>query len=333
MKRVSELLKYADLDGTGIEVAPFFNPAVPKRSGNNVLIIDVFDADKLRQIAEKDEDIPNDRIHEIEDVDFVGDACKIGKYIKDASLTGKISYIISSHNFEHLPNPILFLQGCSDALKNGGVLSMAVPDYRACFDYYRMPTRLSDWLNAYHEGRQQPSAETLFDSDTMGSRYIKNGMSQPGCNIAKDDPGNFISNRQLESAYKQYQSSYDSKEPYRDVHVSVLFPELLELLLWDLRKIGLINLEPIEMTKTNGLEFFVHLRKTDEKLSCDDEEFYARRDILLNKVSRNIGAAPYQICISTSRYRNLRASLSRLRKSVKNLIKRDSNSSDRRKSD
>ena len=321
MKRVNELLKYADLGGTGIEVAPFFNPTVPKRSGNDVLIVDVFDTDKLRQIAEEDEDIPNERIGEIEEVDFVGNACEIGKLIQDTSLAGRVSYIISSHNFEHLPNPILFLQGCSEALKEGGVLSMAVPDYRACFDYYRMPTRLSDWLNAYHEDRKQPSAETVFDSDIMGSRYITNGRSQPGCNIARDDPGKFKANRQLVSAYEQYQSSIRAQGAYRDVHCSVFFPELLELLLCDLRYMGLIDLELVEITKTKGLEFFVHLRKAGGMPVCDEDEFYARRDILLMKVSRNVGAAPYHIRISTSAYRSMRAQLSRFRKSVKSLFR------------
>jgi hypothetical protein len=274
-------------------------------------------------IRDRDEDIPNERIDEIEEVDFVGDACQIGEFVQDASLTGEISYIISSHNFEHLPNPILFLQGCSDGLKEGGVLSMAVPDYRACFDYYRMPTRLSDWLSAYHVDRKQPSPETLFDSDTMGSRYIKNGTSQPGCNIAKDDPEKFIANRQLVSAYEQYQSSCNAIGVYRDVHCSVLFPALLELLLRDLRKLGLMDLELIEITKTKGLEFFCHLRKADEKSTYDDEEFYDRRDILLMEVSRNLGAAPYHVCFSTSAYRKMRASLSRFSKSVKNIIKRN----------
>ena len=320
MQRVSKLLKYADLGGTGIEVAPFFNPAVPKRSGNDVFIIDVFETGKLREIAETDVDIPNERIHEIEEVDFVGDACQVGMFVKEASLTGRLSYIISSHNFEHLPNPILFLQGCSDALKEGGVLSMAVPDYRACFDYYRMPTRLSDWLKAYHENRKKPSPETVFDNDTMGCRYIKNGKSLPGCNIAKDDPGKFIANRQLVSAYEQYQSSIHAQGSYRDVHCSVLFPELLELLFRDLRHMGLMDLDLIEVTRTHGLEFFVHLRKSNEKSAGDDEEFYARRDVLLKEVSRNVGAAPYNICFSTSAYRNMRAVLSRFRRSVKRLF-------------
>ncbi|MFM7442912.1 MAG: methyltransferase domain-containing protein, partial [Tabrizicola sp.] len=163
MDRKAILLKYVDPSSPGIEVAPYFNPAVAKRDGYPVLTLDVFDTQALRANATKDPHIPASRIGEIEDVDIVADACGIGDAIARLGRTGQFQYIVSSHNFEHLPNPIRFLQGCSVALAPGGVLSMAVPDGRACLDHFRMPTRLADWLSAYHRGLDQPSPESIFD--------------------------------------------------------------------------------------------------------------------------------------------------------------------------
>ena len=188
MNRLRKILEFCDLSGKGIEVAPYFNPAVPKRDGHDVLIMDVFDTETLRERASIDPLIPQDRLHEIEDVDLVGDASRIGDVVENTGAAGEIAYIVSSHNFEHLPNPILFLQGCYTALRPGGVLSMAVPDCRACFDHFRMPTRLSDWLMAFHENRGQPSPETIFDYTSNFAYFHKGDKKLPGCNMKKDSP-------------------------------------------------------------------------------------------------------------------------------------------------
>ena len=78
--------------------------------------------------------------------------------------------MISSHNFEHSPNPIRFLQGCGKVLKPGGVLSMALPDKRACFDYFRPHTTLGQWLEAFFAERERPTPAQVFDQDSLHSR-------------------------------------------------------------------------------------------------------------------------------------------------------------------
>lgn len=295
MARTDQILKHADISQKGIEVAPYFNPTLRKGDGNDILVLDVFDTDRLRQNATTDALIPESRLAEIEDVDLVGDASHIGDLVRGANLEGQIGFIISSHNFEHLPNPILFLQGAYAALKPGGVLSMAVPDCRACFDFFRMPTRLADWLAAFHEGRKQPSSEILFDGVAMGAWYIAQGKTHPGCNIASDDPAGFVPHQALDAAYDVYKRDKAQPGEYRDAHCSVFFPESLELLLTDLRKLGLISFDVVEVSQTVGLEFYVHLRKPDGAASVPetDAAFYERRQVLLRRVVENMGAAPY----------------------------------------
>lgn len=294
MRRFEQILKYADISRTGIEVAPYFNPTLRKRDGHQILTMDVFDAATLRKNASSDSNISADRIAEIEDVDLVGDASQIGALVRDARLTGKVGYIISSHNFEHLPNPILFLQGAYDALAPGGMLSMAVPDCRACFDYFRMPTRLVDWLAAFHENRRQPSAEVLFEAHALGSSFMIAGQPTPGCNMAMDDPAGFIPHQGLNDAYDAYRSEKAQPGVYRDAHCSVFFPESLELLLTDLRKLDLIGFDIVEISQTEGLEFYVHLRKPEVAAVYQNDVFYNRRHELLVRVSENLGASPYR---------------------------------------
>ncbi len=152
-------------------LAPFFNPAVSKADGHNVVIVDIQAADGLRERVLRSELIPSTRAQEIEEVDIVGDASSITTLVKNSPYEGNFCYIVSSHNFEHLPNPIKFLRGCTVVLKEGGMLSMAIPDYRCCFDHFRFPTRLSDWLRAYREDISAPDADMVLDSVSLRSRY------------------------------------------------------------------------------------------------------------------------------------------------------------------
>jgi len=295
MGRMDHLRRFAKKDALGIEVAPYFNPTVSKADGYNVLAVDVFDTEQLRQNAETDPAIDPKRIQEIEEVDIVSDASVLGDVITQKGLDGTIDYIISSHNFEHLPNPILFLQGCSVALKPGGTLTMAVPDFRATFDYFRLPTRLADWLAAYHGERGQPSAETLFDVQANTAPYVL-----PDGTVGAYVPGHgkvehITPHRDLKGAYERYIKERSSPAEYCDAHCSVFFGPLLELMLRDLKHLGLIDLEVIDVSDTLGIEFFVNMRKPETDVVENDEEFYARRLELLRTVRETMGASEHEV--------------------------------------
>lgn len=280
MNRLNELRKFVRKTDLGLEIAPYFNPAVSKADGYNVAIVDVFDTETLRRRARGDSKIPEDKIAEIEEVDLVSDASQLARVVKSNGLSSKVSYIVSSHNFEHLPDPISFLQGCSEALVPGGVLSMAIPDCRACFDYFRMPTRLSDWLGAYHGAYTQPTPEVMFDSASNRAPY-------------NEDTECFIPVQNLKSTYKKYLSDIDVPGPYRDTHCSVVFGPSFELMIRDLKFFGLIDLEVVEVSPTSGIEFFAHLRKPDEKSNGaatveSDEVFFTRREELMRQVNSSL---------------------------------------------
>lgn len=296
MERLEELRRFTDKSALGLEIAAFFNPIVPKSQGYRAMVLDVFDAQRLRANALHDPAIPKDRIGEIEEVDIVADASTLGHEVQTRGLAGQFDYIVSSHNFEHLPDPIRFLQGCVIALKPGGTVSMAMPDYRACFDHFRMPTRLSDWLGAYHEARQQPSPQTHFDSLSNLSIYRSGDVDGGSCNLYRDDPALFAPQVDLRKAYDEYLAD---PGPYRDAHCSVMFGASFELMVRDLIYLGLIDFEVVAVTKTRGHEFFAHLRKplTAGASVPSDANHYARREVLLRSINAQLGRAgfPHQL--------------------------------------
>jgi hypothetical protein len=292
--RLVELRRHIRSGAKGLEIAPYFNPIAPKSQGFDVLILDVFDTDRLRRNASEDPNIPSARVSEIEAVDIVSDASSLGQAVAERGLTGQMDYIVSSHNFEHLPNPIGFLQGCSAALRVGGVLTMAIPDYRACFDHFRAPTRLADWLQAYHEGRTQPAPATIFDFASGVADYVTESGPQGTCRLEYDDPAGFVPGVDLRACYQAYLGRLKQHAAYEDVHCSTVFGDLFHLLVMDLNHLGLTDLQVLEVTETRGHEFIVHLVKSGPNApSIPLGEYQTTRLALLRRVNAALGSAGF----------------------------------------
>jgi SAM-dependent methyltransferase len=292
--RLDLLLSHRPKDGLAIEVAPYFNPALPKGKGHDVLILDVFDTETLRQHALNDPNIPDARIEEIEDVDIVGDASRIGEVVSARGLSGKIGFVVSSHNFEHLPDPIRFLRGVEEILMPGGVLSMAIPDCRATFDHFRSPTRLIDWLVAFHDQHSQPTAENLFDFGANLANFAPAKVARGTCDWRMADPREVWLSGDLSKAYDTWLSTRKTSGTYTDAHVSVVFDAQFHLMIEDLKFLGLIGLEVIDISQNQGHEFFVHLRRPlSAPTPLSHEDYSVRREQLLRKVMAGIGASAF----------------------------------------
>lgn len=289
MDRKKELLRFISKEALGIEIAPYFNPLTPKSKGFNCRIVDVFDENELRSRAKDDPNIPNERVGEIEPVDFVGDASHLDELMQGHEEFGSCDYIVSSHNFEHLPNPIRFLRGCEQVLRPGGILSMAIPDYRACFDHFRFPTRLSDWLDAFHEDRSKPSPASLLDSSIGAAIYLdRDGKERPGFKIGTAKIERFKFDQEISDKYQRY---LEKPDVYIDTHCSVTCPEILHLLISDLIHLRLVGFEIVSISRTRTFEYFVHLRKPLQAMQQDEQVYMAERPTLLNAARLAMGDA------------------------------------------
>ena len=300
--RAGEILKYVSKEMRGIEIGPYFNPLASRNRGYNCLSMDVFTADQLRGIAESDVNISRDEITNIGDVDIIGSASEIGEIVCAKYGQGTFDYVVSSHNFEHLPDPIRFLQGCARVLKVNGYLSMAVPDLRCCFDYFRWPTILTEWMEAFFEHRAKPTLSQVFTQNAFHCRAHIGSDNKHSFNL-DTDRAVIEPQRTLLEAYRQWKSHQQtSNEAYQDAHCSTFTPASFQLLILELQFLGLIEFTCEEVRGPVGNEFYVHLRRSqsisarndpgnnsERDLSANDiEGFYEQRTLLLRRVIEEV---------------------------------------------
>jgi len=291
INRRERILQFITKEQVGIEVGPWFAPIAPKKEGYKCWSLDLFDAETLRRRAQSDPDVPKERIPEIEEVDLIGSATAIADLVAERGALGTFDYIISSHNLEHLPDPIRFLQGCEKVLKRGGILSMAIPDRRACFDYFRPHTTLSAWLQAYFESRVRPTFAQVFEQNSLRSCMDRDRKLVTSWSLF-DDPHCVAPYRRLQEAFDSWKASIAAADlEYRDVHCWAFTLASFELLIRDLQFLTLVNFDILGVSQPIGNEFVAHLRKKGGGVegTVDPERFYEARKGLLHRVNDEAG--------------------------------------------
>lgn len=263
-----------------LEIGPYFNPIAPKSDGYQTITIDVFDAEQLRRNAAADPNIPDSRIEEIEDVDLVGTAADLEALTRARFGTDfQFDWILSSHNIEHIPNPIRFLQQCAGVLRGTGRLRLAIPDKRHCFDHYRQLTDTSDWLEAYFEDRRKPTIYQVFRATTLHACAESNG------------DGWKPSTKALSLYREWFGPSGNLPVDYIDTHCWTFTPESFELMIRDVVAFGMVNLRVEHIMAPGGFEFFVDLSSSPVSGVGSEQEFYVRREKLLRRIQ---GVEPTQ---------------------------------------
>ncbi len=300
MNRRDRITKHVAKAQRGIEVGPWFNGLTPKRDGYDCIVMDVFDTATLRSRAAADATISDEQAALIEDVDIAGSSVAIGDLVRERGEAGTFDYILSSHNFEHLPNPIRFLQGCAEALRPTGILSMAIPDHRYCFDYFRPLTRLSDWVQSFYDDQQRPSLAQAFEGRLAFAHYMANGEKRfdlspivpagaVACDIElADEWASWASHMEKHgAAYREVEHGYI------DAHCSVFTPASFELLVRDCGYLGLTRFKIAEVS-AEGAEFHAHLRLAEHRSDLHPPHYAEVRTRLLHRVrdeeAENAGA-------------------------------------------
>lgn len=285
MDRIERIKKYISRQQKGLEIGAYFNPMAPKRDGYNCLVFDIFDAERLRKNLLNDPQINNTRLNDIEDVDIVGSSTEIFDSVKKIGGLGTFDYIISSHNFEHLPNPIKFLQGCQKVLKRGGMLSMAIPDKRTCFDYFRPLSTLGEWLSAYKQDRRFPTDEQVFDGNIYFCSRQANGKTFESFS-QEEDPGSISTSRDIKKYYELFMSAdNENQKEYKDAHCWTFTESSFLLLILETNYLELTDFSIKEISHDiHSNEFIIHLENSpSEKIKSED--FSHLRTELLHKIA------------------------------------------------
>lgn len=163
MDRRSALLQGLNIASMrGLEIGPLTAAVVNKNEGQ-VEYVDHCDTEALRKKYADAEGINPALIPEI---DHVLEDGKLPAHL----IGGNYDYIIASHVFEHLPNPLGWLRECAAILRPGGCLSLVVPDKRFTFDFCRPNTTLPELIDSDINDQRKPSAKQIFEAATCSAR-------------------------------------------------------------------------------------------------------------------------------------------------------------------
>jgi hypothetical protein len=276
MNRIALLQSKTTPQHLGLEIGPYFAPIFPKKDGWNVRSVDVFTSEELIERAKLDPSIGENYIN-IEPVDYVFKGSLYHTVIQNSTTaeaeaissgSGLFDYIVSSHNFEHQPNPIQFLIHCSQLLKLGGSLTLAVPIGTRCFDRMRPLSTTGQIIDAYVTNSTKPTPGQIVDhflnivSDTNSEvpihhKYYRSDQLQMP---------NATSTQKWNPDFYNWIAAIKDSDPYVDSHCWIFNIHSIKLILADLAALGIVsNMKPIDSWDL-GSEFIITLVKTDEPL-------------------------------------------------------------------
>jgi SAM-dependent methyltransferase len=289
MRRLRRLRAGIDLEHEVLEIGPYHAPIAPKALGYRTVTLDIVAADELRLRAAADPTIGETGARAVEEVDLIGSACDVGDLVRDRfGPDRRFDWILSSHNIEHLPDPIRFLAQCGSVLAPGGILRLAVPDKRGCFDHFRPVSDIGEWLQAFRERRTRPTVYQVFREECYRAE-----MTAPGGERGRWRLGevHLHAPTPVERSLELYRAWFapGSVEPaeYLDTHCWAFTPESFELIVRDVIAFGLVPLEVASVSRTRGNEFFVDLRRPAAAPPLDERRYFAARHHLLRRTVRH----------------------------------------------
>jgi SAM-dependent methyltransferase len=248
MNRNKKLTKKLNLKGLGLEIGPSHNPITPKKEGYNVHVMDYASRNDLLK-KYKDHNIKHSNI---EEVDYIWDSKT--SYSNLINNKKHYDWIIASHVIEHTPNLIGFLQNCDDILKSDGILSLAIPDKRYCFDYFRPVSSIARIID------QHLSQHTTATPGAIAEQILYRG-TKLGCDTWNSSAiGNINISEDVEVAKARMVEAIND-EKYIDIHNWCFTPYHFRLLIHDLHALGFTEFKELEFKGTTGCEFFITLSR------------------------------------------------------------------------
>jgi len=251
----------------GLEIGPLHSPIFPKRDGFKCLSIDVFDQATLRKNYKN-----NPLVDQIESVDILFSHSLLESwrhfvtyFAAEDLKPDKLSYIASSHNFEHQPNPIRFLCDAAEMLADDGQILMAIPISTRCFDCTMPLSTTGQLIDAMLRRDVKPSAGSVFDARANfalmddGSNVSDINYRLDRVNLESFHRG--ISHLTFTDMMRKINTNYIDAHCWRFSHYS------FELIFRDLVAYGLLKGIVIDEIQENGAEFLVRIIKSQDYYS------------------------------------------------------------------
>lgn len=231
----------------GIELGALHHPVVDK-GFKSIRYIDHASTEDL--IIKYKTDAAVD-LNNLVDVDYVwnGEPLRplLGDYVD-------LDFAVASHVMEHVANPIHWINEIHSVLSPGGIIGLALPDKRFCFDYKRRLTSPADMIDAYLLNFARPTPRMVFD-------HYSNAVHLEGV-IAwgePQDPSLMKNVHSLEEAYeKARQAAVEGN--YLDIHCLVFTPTSFLNCIEVIGALGLLPFQIVEFYDSVGYEFCVVLQ-------------------------------------------------------------------------
>jgi glycosyltransferase involved in cell wall biosynthesis len=257
-----------------IEIGPSYNPVAPKADGWRTTTIDHASQSEL---LEKYAAIGVATTDRIEPVDYVWLDGPLTALIPQ-TLHGQFDGLVASHVGEHFPDLIGFFKSASTLLKPDGILALALPDKRVCFDFFQPLTTTGDLVDAHARGRTRHQCRTFFNQAAyLTTRNAEVGWAHTG-NTAPFQLAHSIF--QAQQAYDA--ASEDPARPYNDSHAWAFTPKSFELLMLELNLLGHTDWAIHSINPAAGVEFLVWLER--KRVVLEEPEINAARLTLLTEI-------------------------------------------------
>ncbi|MGO9109839.1 MAG: methyltransferase domain-containing protein [Thermoguttaceae bacterium] len=242
-----------DLDvrtSMGLEIGPKHNPLVRKSDGV-VFYIDHADTEFIKK-ANDDPLINND---DIVDIDIISGDRPLKELVPQP-----MDYVVASHVIEHVPDMIGWLLDLHGALKEDGLICLAVPDRRFTYDLHRPESTIGELVEAYLLRARRPPARHLFDKVALYAAYPKAQAWEDDMTVQLPPPA-----ERLPEAYRLAER-VASNTDYVDTHCWVFTPESFLDVADQLARLGLFPfaIEYFHPTVYRDYEFYARLRKSED---------------------------------------------------------------------
>jgi SAM-dependent methyltransferase len=245
----------ADLDianSRGLEIGPL-TAAVVSKSEGNVEYIDHLSTEELRK------KYANEATIDVADIPIIDHVLEDGQLPRHL-IGNNYDYIVASHVFEHLPNPLGWLRDCASILRSGGCLGLVVPDKRFTFDLTRPLTTLAELIESDLLDQRRPQPRQIYEAATC-SAPIEAGVTWKRAPQQEELPslGDDV------DAFGLLKAEESTKE-YIDIHCTVYTPRsFLELLA----RAATLNrhsfrLKSFHDTPINSIEFYLQLENASD---------------------------------------------------------------------
>jgi SAM-dependent methyltransferase len=263
------LLDDIDLQGRGLEIGALHNPLIA-RSEADVLYVDHAPTDEIRAKYADDS-----TVGAIVDVDVVWDDRPLRDALAEVlGVEEAVDFVVASHVVEHVPNLVGWLEDLAAVLRPGGVVALAVPDKRYCFDARRRESDVAEMIEAHLTERTRPGLAATFDFwtkyDDVDTLALWNGRPPPAEEPLRD-----------REAFDRTVAAAESTS-YSDVHCWVFTPESFVTTLarlFDLDLVPSLELRSLRPTAPGSLEFHAVLARLDPALSPAERRERQRRSI------------------------------------------------------